>query len=68
MGEFEADGTLRTAAVSIAPGYGTVTREQVKEAAKEAVKGIGHDVLLVCGLAFNPDVSKRRSSTGSCGC
>jgi adenine-specific DNA-methyltransferase len=65
VGEFrEADGTLRTAAVSIGPKYGTVTREQVKEAAKEAVKGIGHDVLLVCGLAFNPDVSEEAKLYG----
>jgi adenine-specific DNA-methyltransferase len=65
VGEFrEADGTMRTAAVSIGPRYGTVTREQVKEAAKEAVKGIGHDVLLVCGLAFNPDVSEEAKLYG----
>ena len=65
VGEFrETDGTVRTAAVSIGPKYGTVTREQVKEAAKEAVRGSGHDVLLVCGLAFNPDVSEEAKQYG----
>ena len=33
--------------------YGTVGAEQVHEAAKEAVKGVGFDLLLVCGFAFD---------------
>ena len=40
----------------IGPEYGTVGPQQVKEAAKEAVKGVGFDLLLVCGFAFDPHV------------
>jgi len=32
--------------------------QQVKEAAKEAVQGIGYDLLIVCGFAFDPHVSE----------
>ena len=45
-------------AVCIGPQYGTVGPELVKEAAKEAVQGLGHDVLVVCGFAFDPHVSE----------
>lgn len=53
-GEFtDADGTSRTVAVSIGSEHGTVGAEQVKEAAKEALKGAGVDLLLVCAFAFD---------------
>jgi adenine-specific DNA-methyltransferase len=53
-GEFtDADGTSRTVAVSIGPEHGTVGSDQVKEAAKEALKGAGVDLLLVCAFAFD---------------
>ena len=53
-GEFtDADGEARTVAVAIGPEHGTVGAEQVKEAAKEALKGAGFDLLLVCGFAFD---------------
>jgi adenine-specific DNA-methyltransferase len=53
-GEFtDAEGTTRTVAVSIGPEHGTVGAEQVKEAAKEALKGTGVDLLLVCAFAFD---------------
>jgi adenine-specific DNA-methyltransferase len=45
-------------AVSIGPEHGTVGPMQVKEAAKEAVQGIGFDLLVVCGFAFDPHVSE----------
>ena len=45
-------------AVSIGPEHGTVGPEQVKEAAKEAVQGVGFDLLVVCGFAFDPHVSE----------
>ena len=54
----EADGTPYRVAVSIGPEHGTVGPQQVKEAAKEAVQGIGFDLLLVCGFAFDPHVSE----------
>jgi len=53
-GEFtDADGTSRSVAVSIGSEHGTVGAEQVKEAAKEALKGAGVDLLLVCAFAFD---------------
>src|SRR5208337_2726505 len=42
----------------LGPEHGTVGPELVKEAAKEAVKGIGFDLLIVCGFAFDPHVSE----------
>jgi len=36
----------------------------VKEAAKEALQGVGHDVLLVCGFAFDPHVSEEATRYG----
>jgi adenine-specific DNA-methyltransferase len=49
----DADDVERTVAVSIGPQYGTVDADQVREAAKEASKGAGADLLLVCGFAFD---------------
>ncbi|MGO9097836.1 MAG: DNA methyltransferase [Bryobacteraceae bacterium] len=58
-GEFTgSDGKCLRVAVCIGPQYGTVGPELVKEAAKEAVQGLGHDVLVVCGFAFDPHVSE----------
>jgi adenine-specific DNA-methyltransferase len=60
----EADGKVRRVAVSIGPEFGTVGPEQVKEAAKEAVQGIGFDLLIVCGFAFDPHVSEEARRYG----
>jgi adenine-specific DNA-methyltransferase len=58
-GEYtDADGKIRRVAVSIGPEHGTVGPQQVKEAAKEAVQGVGFDMLVVCGFAFDPHVSE----------
>ncbi len=58
-GEYtDTDGKSRRVAVSIGPQYGTVSRDQIKEAAKEAVQGIGFDLLIVCGFAFDPQVAE----------
>src|SRR6185312_3236279 len=51
-------GTPHRVAVSIGPEHGTVGPTQVKEAAKEAVQGVGFDVLVVCGFAFDPYVDE----------
>ena len=48
----------------IGPEYGTVGPELVKEAAKEAVQGIGFDLLIVCGFAFDPHVSEEAKRYG----
>ncbi|HPK52729.1 MAG TPA: site-specific DNA-methyltransferase [Candidatus Fermentibacter daniensis] len=58
-GEYtDAEGNRRTVAVSIGPEHGTLGPTQVKEAAKEAVQGIGFDLLLACGFAFDPHVAE----------
>lgn len=41
-------------AVSIGPRYGTVGSDWIKAAAREAMRGQGHDVLLILGFAFDP--------------
>ena len=61
----EKDGTVKRAAISIGPELGTVSPEQVKQAAKEAVKGVGFDLLIVCGFAFDPHVSEEAKRYGT---
>ena len=52
-GEYtDTKGKTRRVAVSIGPEHGTVGPQQVKEAAKEAVQGVGFDMLVVCGFAL----------------
>jgi adenine-specific DNA-methyltransferase len=64
-GEYtDADGKTRRVAVSIGPEHGTVGPQHVKEAAKEAVQGVGFDVLVVCGFAFDPHVSEEAKRYG----
>jgi adenine-specific DNA-methyltransferase len=60
----DADGKSRRVAVSVGPEHGTVGPNQVKEAAKEAVLGVGYDVLIVCGFAFDPHVSEEAKRYG----
>jgi adenine-specific DNA-methyltransferase len=48
----------RRVAVCVGPEHGTVGPDLVKDAAKEAVRGIGFDLLVVCGFAFDPHVSE----------
>lgn len=43
----------RQVAVCIGPEHGTVAPTLVREAAKEAPKSYGFDVLVVCGFAFD---------------
>lgn len=53
-GEYtDAGGSVRRVAVSVGPQYGTVGAEQVQQAAVEATRGIGCDVVIVCGFAFD---------------
>ena len=59
IGEYtDSEGRIRRVAISIGPEQGTVGPQQVKEAAKEAVQGIGFDMLVVCGFAFDPHVAE----------
>jgi len=64
-GEFiDAHGQTRRVAVCIGPEHGTVSPQLIKEAAKEAVKGMGFDVLVVCGFAFDPHVAEEATRYG----
>jgi adenine-specific DNA-methyltransferase len=64
-GEYtDSAGKVRRVAVSIGPEHGTVGPQQVKEAAKEAVQGLGHDVLVIAGFAFDPHVSEEAKRYG----
>jgi adenine-specific DNA-methyltransferase len=58
QGEYTESGKRKRVAASIGPGHGTVGPQLVKEAAKEAVQGVGFDLLIVCGFAFDPHVSE----------
>jgi adenine-specific DNA-methyltransferase len=60
----EKDGARRRVAVTIGPEHGTVGPQQIKEAAKEAVQGIGYDVLIACGFAFDPHVAEEAKRYG----
>lgn len=60
----DADGTMKSVAISIGPEHNTVGPMQVKEAAKEAMKGPGFDLLIVCGFAFDPAVSDEAKQYG----
>jgi len=48
-----AGAKTKRVAISIGPEHGTVGPELVREAAKEAVRGAGFDLLVVCGFAFD---------------
>jgi len=64
-GEYtEKDGRSRRVAVCIGPEHGTVGAELIREAAKEAVQGIGYDLLLICGFAFDPHVLEEAKRYG----
>ncbi len=64
-GEYtEQDGSTKRVAVCVGPEHGTVGPELVKDAAKEAVQGIGFDLLVVCGFAFDPHVAEEATRYG----
>jgi adenine-specific DNA-methyltransferase len=63
-GEYTENGKSRRVAICIGPEHGTVGPELLKEAAKEAVKGIGFDLLVVCGFAFDPHVNEEAKHFG----
>lgn len=65
VGEYtEKDGTTRRAAISIGPELGTVSPEQVKEAAMEALRGVPFELLIICGFAFDPHVGEETKRYG----
>lgn len=65
IGEYsEKDGTVKRVAVTIGPEHGTVGADLIKDSAKEAVQGVGFDLLVVLGFAFDPHVSEEARRYG----
>jgi adenine-specific DNA-methyltransferase len=60
----DAQDKSRRVAVCIGPEHGTVGPDLIKDAAKEAVMGIGFDLLVICGFAFDPHVSEEAKRYG----
>ncbi len=60
----DADGKAKRAAIALGPEHGTVDCDLIKEAAKEAVRGAGFDLLVVCGFAFDPHVAEEARNYG----
>jgi adenine-specific DNA-methyltransferase len=54
----DSDGTVRTVAVAIGPEHGTVSPDMVKDAAREALRGAGFDLLVYCGFAYEAYTSE----------
>jgi len=63
-GEYLENNTSKRVAVCIGPEHGTVTPDLVKEAAKEAMQGVGFNLLVVLGFAFDPYVSEEIKQYG----
>src|SRR5439155_8791493 len=63
-GAIAENGQGKRVAVSVGPEFGTVGPEWVKEAAQEAVRGLGFDLLIVCGFAFDPHVHEETKRLG----
>jgi adenine-specific DNA-methyltransferase len=63
-GEYAESGVSKRVAVCIGPEHGTVGPELIKDAAKEAVQGIGFDLLIVCGFAFDPHAPEETKRYG----
>jgi len=63
-GEYIENDQVKRVAVCIGPEHGTVDADLVKESAKEAVRGLGFDLLIVCGFAFDPHVSEEIKQYG----
>lgn len=63
-GEYPAGAGQKRVAVCIGPEHGTVTEDLIREAAKEAMQGIGFDLLVVLGFAFDPHVSENTKNYG----
>ena len=57
-GEYQERGKVKRAAVCIGPEHGTVGNDLIREAAKEAMQGVGFDLLVVLGFAFDPHISE----------
>lgn len=61
-GYTDEDGQDKTVAISVGPESGTVGREQIAEASKEAAREVRADLLLICAYAFDGGASEQASS------
>ena len=52
------EGTPQRIGVSIGPQFGTVDGEWIRRAAREATRGQGFDLLLICAFAFDSQAVK----------
>jgi adenine-specific DNA-methyltransferase len=57
-GAYVANGQTRRAAVCVGPEFGAVSPDLQAAAAREAHRGRGFDLLVVCGFAFDPQVTE----------
>jgi adenine-specific DNA-methyltransferase len=57
-GTYTEGGQSKRAAVCVGPEFGTVGPDLLADAVREAQRGTGFDLLLVCGFAFDPHVTK----------
>lgn len=61
-GYTDENGHDKTVAISVGPESGTVGREQIAEASKEAARDVRADLLLICAYAFDGGASEQTSS------
>ncbi|WP_424535520.1 site-specific DNA-methyltransferase [Sphaerisporangium viridialbum] len=52
------EGTPQRIAVGIGPQYGTVDPDWIRRAARESIRGMGFDLLIICAFAFDPQAVK----------
>jgi len=62
-GDYDESGTNKRAAVAIGPEHGTVDADFVRQAAKEASRGV-FDILVICGYAFDARVGEEARQLG----
>jgi adenine-specific DNA-methyltransferase len=58
-GSYTEGGRTRRAALCVGPEFGTVGPDLLADAAREARRGSGFDLLLVCGFAFDPHAAEK---------
>ena len=63
-GDYVENGAAKRVAVCIGPEHGTVGADLIREAAKEAMMGVGFDLLVVLGFAFDPNVTEEVKNYG----
>ena len=62
-GDYDESGATKRVAVAIGPEHGTVDADFVRQAAKEASRGL-FDILVICGYAFDARVGEEARQLG----